>query len=218
MTREVAEKAKDGKLNQVSWHVQQLARALFRTASPSQALIDAVHAVLQDALPGITRRKAMDAISGYGDFKQLSKDALTVQLRGLKGEMQQLAKLEDMARGEPPLKTGVERRSPAEAERKLIQEVNAAKLKFQVPVNDPATQLKSALDTLKTTLRNRIADYEERLAKGDFAPRERAKIQLDAEAMRLKAENERVKQRFQRQVQLDRFKNMEPVSVEATGS
>lgn len=121
--------------------------------------------------------------------------------------MQQLAKLEDMAAGKPPLKSGVERRTPTEAERKLIKRVNDAKVKFQVPVQDPNTQLKSALDTLKTTLKNRIADYEDRLARKDFAPRPRREIQLDETAARLKAENERIKKRFQEALIADRLKN-----------
>ena len=49
----------------------------------------------------------------------------------MKGEMQQLAKLEDMQAGEPPLKTGVERRTPTEAERQLIKAVNDANSNFR---------------------------------------------------------------------------------------
>ena len=71
---------------------------------------------------------------------------------------------------------------------------------------NPATQLKSALDTLKTTLRNRIKDYKKRLAKGDFAPRQRRELKLDAEAQRLKAQAERVKQKFREGLLRDRLK------------
>lgn len=204
----VKDKIAKGQKDKISWQVQNLAREFVKSGiTDREALIDAVHGVLRDADPAITRRQAMDMISGYGDYKQLSKDATTVQLRGMKGEMQQLAKLEDMAKGEPPLKSGVERRTPTEAERKLIKEVNDAKNKFQVPVSDPETQLKSALDTLKTTLQNRIADYQDRIARGDYAPRPRRSVELDATASRLKAENERVKKQFQRGVALDRLKN-----------
>lgn len=211
VTKTVRDKASAGKLDEITWQVQQLARALVKEGvSDREQLIDEVHRVLQDAIPGISRRQTMDAISGYGDYKQLSKDEITVKLRGMKGEMQQLSKLEDMAKGQPPLKSGVERRTPTEAERKLIKEVNDAKAKFQVPVSDPETQLKSALDTLKTTLRNRITDYEDRIARGDYAARPRRQIQLDSEATRLKAENERVKKKFQEGLQADRMKNRVP--------
>lgn len=206
--QKIKEKVEAKEPDAVSWYVQRLARALVASGiNDREQLIDAVHAVLKEAIPEISRRETMDAISGYGQFRQLSKDQISVKLRGMKGEMQQLAKLEDMAKGQPPLKTGMERRAQTDAERALIKEVNDAKFKFQVPVQDPNTQLKSALDTLKTTLRNRIVDLEERIKKGDFATRPRRQLALDAEASRLKAEAERVKKRFQRGVAIDRLKN-----------
>lgn len=198
--------------DQISWYVQRIARHFVANGlRDREKLIDAVHNVLTQAIPDISRRDTMDAISGYGRFKQLSKDEVSIALRGMKGEMQQLAKLEDMAKGEPPLKTGIERREPTEAERKLIKEVNDAKSKFQIPVQDPNTQLKSALDTLKTTLKNRIADYEDRIARGDYAKRPRRELVLDPEASRLKAQNERIKKEFQKGVELERFKNAQPL-------
>ncbi len=194
----IREKADKGEKQKITWYVQKLARDLYNSGvTEREAMIDALHGILEDAIPGITRRETADAFSGYGDYKQLRKDEITVALRGMKGELQQIAKLEDMAAGKPPLKTGVERRTPTEAERQLIKLVNDAKYKFQVPVEDPEVQLKSALDTLKTTFRNRITDYQDRLARKDFAPRPRREVILDKEAMSLKAENERVKRQYQ---------------------
>jgi hypothetical protein len=125
----------------------------------------------------------------------------------MKGELQQIAKLEDMAEGQPPLKSGMERRTPTEAERKLIKLVNDAKYKFQVPIEDPETQLKSALDTLKTTYRNRISDLEDRMARKDYAARPRREIELDSDATRLKADVERVKNKWREALLADRLKN-----------
>jgi hypothetical protein len=134
----------------------------------------------------------MDAISGYGDFRQLSKDEISVTLRGLKGQMQQVAKLEDMQAGKPPLKTGAERRVVTPEESKLIQQVNDAKRKFQIPIDDPNTQLRSSLDELKKRMQTRTQELNQKLADGDFAPRpQKAAIKLDAEGLRLKAENGR---------------------------
>ena len=53
----------------------------------------------------------------------------SVQLRDLRGQMQQVGKIEDMAAGEAPKKTGVERRAPTDEERRLIKLVNEAKKK-----------------------------------------------------------------------------------------
>ncbi|MCH7745024.1 MAG: hypothetical protein IIC84_03020, partial [Chloroflexi bacterium] len=87
----------------------------------------------------------MDAISGYGQFRQLSKDEISVMLRDMKGQMQQVAKLEDMQAGQAPLKTGIERREASDEERRLIAEVNAAKKKGGFTVTDPASQLRTAM-------------------------------------------------------------------------
>jgi hypothetical protein len=184
---------------ELTYYVQRVARAFVADGiSEREALLDAVHKVMQEVLPDMTRRDTMDAISGYGDWKQLSKDAISVRLRGLKGEMLEVAKLEDMASGKPPLKTGVQRGEVTEARRKLIQKVNQAKREFQIPISDPETQLASALDTYKKVLARRAADYEDRLARGDFEKREKKEIKLDHTALQLKAAAESAKNKFQR--------------------
>ena len=138
----------------------------------------------------------------------MTKDQVSVELRDLKGQMQQVAKLEDMQAGEPPKKTGLERRIPSKEESRLIKAVNEAKRKFQIPITDPNTQLKSALDTLKTRMQTRIDELNEKLANQDFSARPaREAIKLDAKGLDLHAKLERAKQAFQHALQLDRLKN-----------
>lgn len=193
----IQEKIKDGKKSEISGQVNRLSRWLVEsgTVKGREALIDAVHSVLQKADPTITRREAMDAISGYGDFKQLTKDEVSVKLRGFRGEMQQIAKLEDMAAGKPPLKTGVERRTPTDEERNLIKAVNESKIKFQVPITDPATQLKSALDTRKTQVENQIKDLERRLREGDFSKKPRRELVVDRRLQELTAKRDAIRKK-----------------------
>ena len=75
-----------------------------------EEIVDGVHEALQEIIPDITRRQAMDALSSYGQFSQLSKDPIDQIMRDINGQLQQLAKLEDMEQGIAPAKTGVERR------------------------------------------------------------------------------------------------------------
>jgi hypothetical protein len=195
----IKEKFAAGKKDEITSQVQKLARLFVeRGITGRDALIDAVHNVLKESDPEITRRETMDAISGYGDFKQLSKDAISVKLRGLKGEMQQVAKLEDMREGIPPSKTGIERRTPTDEERKLIKAVNESKLKFQVPITDPLRQLKSALDTKKTQLENSIKDMQAKIDSGDFSKRPKRALVLDRKAQELTAQKESVAKKFKR--------------------
>ena len=207
VTENIITKVKAGKKQDITPMVQRLTRAVVESGVKGRdAVVDRVHDLLKRAMPEITKRETMEAISGYGDFRQLTKDQISVELRGIKGELQQILKLEDMAKGDPPLKSGVERRTPTEAERQLIKKVNEAKFAFQVPMDDPATQLKSALDTYKTSLKNRTTDLEARIAAGDFSKRTRRELQLDPQAMRLKADYERVKQKFRQSVLSDKLK------------
>ncbi len=196
-SEKVQEKLKSGKRDEISGDVNRLARWLLeaKLVDGREKLIDALHTILNKGDPSITRRETMDALSGYGDFKQLTKDDISVKLRGYRGELQQIAKLEDMAANKPPLKTGVERRSPTDDERALIKAVNEAKIKFQVPITDPATQLKSALDTRKTQVENQIKDMERRLRESDFTKKPRRELVVDRRLQELTAKRDAVKKK-----------------------
>lgn len=61
----VADKVAKGKRDEVTWYVQKLARTFVENGiTDRERLIDEVHSVLQKAIPDITRRQTMDAISG----------------------------------------------------------------------------------------------------------------------------------------------------------
>ena len=211
----VAEAVKDRiakkEFSAISDYLQKLARALYKDGIRDRdQRVDAMHAILSKKIPDITRKEVARMWSGYGDYRQLTKEEISVALRGEKGELLEIAKLEDMAEGKPPLKSGAERGEITEARRQLIKKVNDAKYKFQVPIEDPNTQLKSALDTYKTILKNRSADMEDRLARGDFAPRPRRELILDDVAMDLKAKNLRVRQRYEQALEKNRLANRKP--------
>lgn len=206
VTQAIKGKVDSGKRNEVTSMVQRLARLFVEQGIKQRdPLIDAVHGVLKEIDPTFTRRETMDAISGYGDFKQLSKDQISKELRDLKGQMQQVSKLEDMEAGRPPLKTGVERREVSKEESRLIKLVNEAKQKFQVPITDPNTQLKSSLDTLKTRMANRIDELNEKMKSGDFTKKPRREIILDKAGTDLKVAYEKTKQKFERMLAIDRL-------------
>lgn len=174
--------------------VQGLARAFVQKGiRDREALIDAVHDVLKDIIPDWTRRKTMDAISGYGDYRVLSKDEVSLALRDMKGQMQQIAKLEDMAGGEAPLRSGVEQREVTKAQQELIKLVNEAKRKGGYQTTDPETQLRTALDEVKKRTQTAIEDYERRLREGDFSVRKLSPIKPDAELLAKQADLKRVR-------------------------
>jgi hypothetical protein len=179
--------------------IQQLARQFVAEGVRERGtLVSKVHEVVEPLLPGISERQVMDAISGYGDFRHLSKDEVSVALRDLKGQLQQVGKLEDMSAGKAPSKTGMERRVPSDEERRLIQEVQEAKKKLGIQTTDPETQLKSALDTTKTRLRNQIADLEHQIATKVRMVKSDGVSPSDAEVEALKARRDELKAEFDR--------------------
>lgn len=161
-----------------------------------EEVIDAVHDLLKDAIPDWTRRKTMDAISGYGDFKPLNKDAILTELRGYKGEMQQLAKIEDIQSRQPPLKSGLERRKQTDEERRLIKLVNEAKRRFGIVVTDPATQLRSALDARKTYYQNQITDLQAQIDAKEKFVKTKTPSPTDPELDALKKQRDSLKSQF----------------------
>lgn len=129
-------------------------------------IVDAVHGVLKDSGENITRRDVIDAISGYGRFRPLTRGEVEDQLRDVKGQLLQVAKLTDMAEGKAPLKSGPERRVPSDEERRLIQEVERKKKEGGYEITDPERQLRSSLQAATRAVENRIKDLAERLEKG----------------------------------------------------
>lgn len=193
--QKIKARVEDGEsLSDLRSYVQKMALALVRSGVDSaQALVDAVHPILQKYQPTITKRQAADLISGYGDFRALDKEKSKTQLRDFKTQLQQLSKLEDIAARKPLSKTGIERQVPSDLARRLIREVNELKRKIGVVVTDPTKQLKSAMDSIKTNLKNQIRDLTHQIETGE-KPIPGTPTPTDAEIDALKATRDRVKQ------------------------
>lgn len=189
--------ASKGKKDSISYYVQKLARMFYQNGIRDRTkMVDALHEVISKAIPDISRREVMDAFSGYGDYKQLSKDAITVGLRDLKGQLQQVGKIEDMLAKQAPEKSGVERRTPTDEERRLIKQVEELKRRGGYTVTVPTTQLRSALQTLKTRLSNEISDLDYQIKSKSKIVKTKTQVIPDAEATRLKAQRDALKEEF----------------------
>lgn len=159
-------------------------------------VVKAVHESLKEAMPEVTRREVQDAISMYGQHKSLNKDPIKVHLRDVAGQLQNVSKLEDMAGGKAPAKTGVERRTPSDEERRLIKEVEAAKKKGGYTVTDPAKQLKSAIDARATRLQNQIKDLDFQIKTGRKIVRNNVALPVDKEAAGLIKQRDALKKQY----------------------
>lgn len=184
----------EGAAPQIGDAVQKLARKLVAGGTRDlHQLIDQVHEVLKGFDPDFTWRDTLDAVTGYGKFKKLKMDEVSVELRKLKGQGQQVGKLLDAFAGERMKKTGVEQRTPDQIERDHLKLVNQMKkLGMGVDEANPEAALKSYLDSRKTYYKNRLADLREEIATRTRAPGDPTQP-TDPELESLKAELKGVK-------------------------
>lgn len=183
--------------SEIGFQIQKLAEMLVAEgADTREKLVNKMHEILKNSLPEITKREVSDAISGYGRYKPLSKDKVKAKLRDIKGQLQQIAKLEDLQSKKAPLKTGVERRVPSAEERALIKQVEEAKKKYNIETADPAKELKSALDAVKTRLNNQIEDLKKQIDAKQKTVKEKYATPEDAETRKLRDERDALKEKF----------------------
>jgi hypothetical protein len=158
-------------------YLQKMARGFVNDGiTQREPLIDALHEKMKGVIPGITREQTRDAWTGYGKFKTLDKSSDLVTLRDLHQQAQKVAQLEAVNRGEAPKATGVERQAPSDETRALTKQVNEGKKSLGIQTTDPATQLRSTLESMKTRTKNSISDLQreidlgERTIKGKTVP------------------------------------------------
>jgi hypothetical protein len=194
----ISKGAKQGKdIAQFTAQIQKLAKALVIQGFDTRGkLVNRMHADLQVIFPDITKRDTSDAISGFGKFRRLSTEEIDTILRDIKGQLQQISKLQDMASGIAPAKTGVERRTPSAEERALIKQVEEAKKKGGFVVTDPAKQLKTALGAIKTRLKNAIADLEKQIKERKKTVKTKRPSPTDAEIEALKIHRDSLRAQF----------------------
>ena len=177
--------------------IQQLQESLIRGGLKTRKpLLDAMHKILIEIDPLITRRETMDAMSGSGRYKLLNKDEIKTIRRDLNNQYQQVAKLQDMAAGKAPPATGFERQPPSTEGRKLLKQVNEAKKKGGFESVSPERELKSALASIKTRLNNRITDLKEQLKTGKKLIKTKKAQPSDAETVRLTNEKNMLQKQF----------------------
>jgi hypothetical protein len=135
-----------------------------------EEVIDGVHEALQEVFEDVTRREAMDAMSGYGQYSTPSQEPADKIIRDLNAQYQQMAKKDDMQQGIAPKKSGRGRDEPSDELRKLIREVNEMKRNSKYFITDPEAQLKTIFQATRTALRNRIYDLNKAIKAKEPIP------------------------------------------------
>lgn len=179
----------------IHWDARKIARYFWLNGiREPMALVDAVHEVFKQFVPDMTKRQVMDAMSGYGQYRPLPKDAVSAGLRDVYGQLQQVGKLDDMANKVAPKKTGFERRTPSDEERRLIKQVEEAKKAGGYDITDPATQLRTAMQAAERRLTNQINDLQHEIDTRTKIVRNKTKLVFDDKLNALKARRDALKE------------------------
>lgn len=142
-----------------------------------------------------TEREIRDAITGYGKtFK--NGDDITKEINRMKDIGRMISALEDIEKGQRPLKSGQQREAPTVEQREMRKKVREALKELGVDEATMEKQLKTALDAAKTRLSNQIEDMEAEIAKGEQVPKSARTMRSDKELDDLKAKRDEVKKRY----------------------
>lgn len=155
-------------------------------------ILDMVHHDLLEIVPELTRRDVGEAFSEYGKTSEPTKDEIQRQLTELKAQERLALAYEDAMRGAAPKKSGFQRGKPSDTVREMQRKVKAAMEEAGIKTTDPDKQLASALDAIKSRLRNQIADLNKQLLTGEKSIKKPG-TPYDTEALALRAERDRLR-------------------------
>lgn len=149
-------------------------------------LVKKIYDDLKGEYPDITERQIRDAISGYGKQVNPTGDQIDKEIRELKSLMQKISQLEDLEKQIRPLKTGKQRDAITDRQRELQKQVREKLQLLPQTKEDTDKLLKTALDTIKTRLRNEITDLQAQIDKKEKTPVSERGPRYDIEELVLK--------------------------------
>ncbi len=155
-------------------------------------LVDQVHAIVKESLPDISKREVRDAITRYGETRNLSQDEINKQIREIKRVGRLISALEDVQNKMRPLRSGLQRDKLTDQERRLQREIKEAMKDLPVDQSELDKAWRTALDAVKSRLNNQIADLENQIKTGEKTPKKKG-IAYDEEATELKERRDKLR-------------------------
>lgn len=142
---------------------------------------------ISEEYPDVDVRDIRDALTGYGKQINPNKDEITGKINRLKEYGRLLSAYEDVLNGEMPKKSGLKRQKPGQQARELRKEVNLLAKELGLESVNLEEQWATAIDKIKSNLKNQIEDLDKQIEKGERRKVERTETKLDAEAETLKS-------------------------------
>jgi hypothetical protein len=143
----------------------------------------------QELFPDLdfTERQVRDIVTGYGKISNPTQDEIETQISIMKSLGKIASGLEDVKKGQRPLRSGQQRREPTMKERTEMKKLKALLRDLPLADADITKAYKTALDAIKKRLSNEIEELDEQIAKGEKRKGEKSVIEYDQEAKDLKA-------------------------------
>lgn len=141
-----------------------------------------------------TEREIRDAITGYGKIVNQSKDEVSVQLRKMKDIGRLISAIEDVENKKRPLKSGFQRDKLSEEQRRLRKELREAMKNLPIDLDTQNNQLKTALDTAKSKVRNKIEELQKDIQTGERVEKNKRTVEADQELLELKQQRDELQE------------------------
>ena len=158
---------------------------------------EVIQAILDDISPfmdGVDANQVRDALTGFGHNYKQSRYESQRLMNDLRAQARMKRQLDYMdEHGKLPPKTGMIRDDLSPEARELARQVQEKKK--ETP-EGAANSLKSALDSAKTRIRNRIEDLKRAIESGEAIERSKRSVAEDDELRQLKAEKEDLQKRY----------------------
>jgi len=152
-------------------------------------LVSALMTDVQELFPDLdfTERQVRDIVTGYGKISNPTSDEIEVQISIMKSLGKIASGLEDVNKGQRPLRSGQQRREPTMQERVEMKKLKALLRDLPLAEADIKKAYKTALDAIKKRLSNEIEELDEQIDNGEKRKGQKTVIEYDQEAKDLKA-------------------------------
>jgi hypothetical protein len=146
----------------------------------------------QELFPDLdfTERQVRDIVTGYGKISNPTQDEIETQISIMKSLGKIASGLEDVKKGQRPLRSGQQRREPTVKERTEMKKLKALMRDLPLADADIKKAYKTALEAIKKRLSNEIEELDVQIANGEKRKGQKSVIEYDQEAKDLKAERD----------------------------
>ncbi len=185
---------KDGAIT--SEMVRELAKAIIKGGTHGvEPVSKAVHDVLLEVDPDISRKESNDLLSGRGQVRLPSKDPVDRELTDIKRQRALIDNIEGLQQNPPevPQGTGFKRQEPSDTERRLRQKFNEEKKRHPELQAKTPEQLKGAQQAREKAMTNWLNDRYKEIETREKIVKERKPLDMTERLKALQEEKDRVK-------------------------